>query len=45
MPTKLMKNIIVICLVLVFLPSTSIWAASVITDPVLAKAVRAELEL
>lgn len=45
MPAKLMKNIIVICLVLVFLPATSIWAASVITDPALAKAVRAELEL
>ncbi|MDQ0193572.1 leucine-rich repeat domain-containing protein [Paenibacillus wynnii] len=45
MPTQLVKNIIVFCLVLVFLPATSIWAASVITDPALAKAIRAELKL
>ncbi|QWU16213.1 internalin A [Paenibacillus sophorae] len=45
MPTKLVKNIIMICLVLVLLPATSIWAASVITDPALAKVIRAELKL
>lgn len=45
MPAKLVKNIIVFCLVFVFLPATSIWAASVITDPALAKAVRTELKL
>lgn len=45
MPAKLVRNIIVFCLVVVFLPATSIWAASVITDPALAKAIRAELKL
>ncbi|WP_052087910.1 leucine-rich repeat domain-containing protein [Paenibacillus wynnii] len=45
MPTQLVKKIIVLCLVLVFIPATSIWAASVITDPALAKAIRVELKL
>ncbi|MDT3425298.1 hypothetical protein J2Z22_000814 [Paenibacillus forsythiae] len=45
MPNQLVKNIIVFCLVLVFLPASSIRAASVITDPALAKAIRAELKL
>jgi internalin A len=45
MPAKLVKNIIVFCLVFVLLPATSIWAASVIRDPALAKAIRAELKL
>ncbi|MCL6602211.1 MAG: hypothetical protein K6T94_04975 [Paenibacillus sp.] len=45
MSTQLVKKIILFCLVLVFIPATSIWAASVITDPVLAKAIRVELKL
>ncbi len=45
MPTQLVKKIIVFCLVLVFVPATSVWAASVIKDPALAKAIRAELKL
>ena len=45
MSAKLVKNIIVLCVVFVLLPATSIWAASVIRDPALAKAIRAELKL
>jgi Leucine-rich repeat (LRR) protein len=45
MHTQFVKKIIMLCLVLVLIPATSIWAASVITDPVLAKAIRAELKL
>ncbi|MNC65368.1 hypothetical protein D3C75_1156510 [compost metagenome] len=45
MSAKSVKNIIVFCLVLVLLPATSAWAASVITDPILAKAIRQELKL
>lgn len=45
MPTQLVKKIIVFCLVLVFISASTVWAASVITDPALAKAIRAELKL
>ncbi|MBY9078577.1 leucine-rich repeat domain-containing protein [Paenibacillus sp. HN-1] len=45
MLSRFVKNVVVLGLVLVLLPATSIWAASLITDPVLAKAIRSELKL
>lgn len=45
MLSKKVIKIVALCLVLVMLPATSIWAASLITDPVLAKAIRTELKL
>ncbi|WP_310829269.1 leucine-rich repeat domain-containing protein [Paenibacillus pedocola] len=45
MSTRLSKRFISFSLVVLLLPATAVWAASVITDPVLAKAIRTELKL
>ncbi|GAS84115.1 leucine-rich repeat domain-containing protein [Paenibacillus amylolyticus] len=46
MHNQFIKRLIVLCLIFVFLPATSVWAASsLIKDPVLAKVIRADLKL
>ncbi|WP_123041442.1 stalk domain-containing protein [Cohnella candidum] len=45
MSASFFKKIAVFCMALLFIPMSSAWAASVIADPTLAKAVRAELRL
>ena len=45
MSAKFVKKLVVLCFALAFVPASYAWAASVIHDPVLAKAIRAELHL
>ncbi|MCP1187476.1 leucine-rich repeat domain-containing protein [Paenibacillus sp. 1781tsa1] len=45
MRNQFIKNLIVLCLVFVLLPTTIISAASLIKDPVLAEVIRADLTL
>lgn len=45
MSTRIIKKLIVFCMVFMLVPVSSVWAASVIKDPALAHAIRAELKL